>query len=205
MLHAVLCIGFDVAFQSVIFVWNFICFIWKYRNVLFAITLTAQYIAYIYALTEREKQTIQVYAVVSALACSVLHAISSCLWDTALLVASFLWNYWNFFCPTIVFFIIGHYCYNNIEEPGAHYERAQSPHQQQRQHEASNIFSHRRSHDSSNRNNHDLLKYKHDTRESAEAEIRRMQQSNNYKDSELLNSYYNSELGGWFVGNRSRH
>jgi outer membrane protein assembly factor BamD (BamD/ComL family) len=58
-------------------------------------------------------------------------------------------------------------------------------------------------HDISNlNNNHDHLKHKHPSRESAESEIRRMRSSPDYDDdeSEMLNSYYNPKLGGWFVG-----
>jgi hypothetical protein len=51
------------------------------------------------------------------------------------------------------------------------------------------------------RNNHDHLKFKHHSRESAEAEINRMQRSHYYKDTGRLRPYYNSELGAWYVGN----
>ena len=52
-------------------------------------------------------------------------------------------------------------------------------------------------------NNHDQQKYKHATRESAEAEIQRMQRMG-VKGSERLKAYYNSELDGWYVG-RSKY
>jgi hypothetical protein len=45
-------------------------------------------------------------------------------------------------------------------------------------------------------NNHDEEKYKHSSRESAEAEARRMQQG----ESRKVNAYYNHELRGWYVG-----
>ena len=48
-------------------------------------------------------------------------------------------------------------------------------------------------------NNHDHLKKRHLTRESAEQEKRRMQ-SLGLSGSERLNVYKNEELGGWFVG-----
>jgi hypothetical protein len=50
-----------------------------------------------------------------------------------------------------------------------------------------------------NSNNHDHLKYKHGTRQGAQAEVDRMR-GLGYEDSERLNVYYNDELGGWFVG-----
>ena len=50
------------------------------------------------------------------------------------------------------------------------------------------------------RNNHDQQKFKHSTRASAEAEIRRMKESGCYDECERLNTYYNDEYEGWFVG-----
>jgi ribosomal protein L37E len=50
-------------------------------------------------------------------------------------------------------------------------------------------------------NNHDHLKYKHASRASAEAEVRRMQSSRGYPGSERLRAYYNPEHTGYFVGN----
>ena len=49
------------------------------------------------------------------------------------------------------------------------------------------------------RNNHDQQKFKHSTRASAEAEIRRMKESGR-DECERLNVYYNDEYEGWFVG-----
>jgi hypothetical protein len=46
------------------------------------------------------------------------------------------------------------------------------------------------------RNNHDDVKYKHSSRELAEAEARRMQAG----ESRRVNAYYNRELNGWYVG-----
>ena len=50
-----------------------------------------------------------------------------------------------------------------------------------------------------NSNNHDHLKFKHGTRQGAQAEVDRMRRQG-YKDSERLNVYYNADLKGWFVG-----
>jgi hypothetical protein len=49
------------------------------------------------------------------------------------------------------------------------------------------------------RNNHDDTKVKHESRQAAEREIRRMQ-TVGLPGSERLNAYYNEDRGGWFVG-----
>eukprot|EP00957_Ditylum_brightwellii_P085768 6524536-Ditylum_brightwellii.AAC.1 len=54
----------------------------------------------------------------------------------------------------------------------------------------------------SGRNNHDHLKHRHSSREDAEREIRRMQGSGRYSDTETLRSYYNEDYDAWLVGNR---
>ena len=56
----------------------------------------------------------------------------------------------------------------------------------------------RDSYSTSGRNNHDHLKFKHQTRPGAQAEVDRMRRRG-YKDSEWLNVYYNADLKGWFV------
>jgi hypothetical protein len=51
-------------------------------------------------------------------------------------------------------------------------------------------------------NNHDHLKRPHNDRDSAEAEIRRMQRIGAH-GSGRLNAYYNPDRGQWFVGKSS--
>lgn len=199
LIQPTLRIGFGVAVQIA-------CFAWKYWNIIFvagSIILCM------------ENQTIREYVGASALACGVVLYAISWLWndafDTGVLVALFLWNYWNLICATIaVFFILAGLSLGSLKELDSRYNRVQSPQQQQRQHEASNSFSYRRiSRGSSNRNNHDHGKHKHDTQESAETEVRRLKKKNEMQqtgceDNDRLNTYYNSELCGWFVGRSSR-
>jgi hypothetical protein len=49
------------------------------------------------------------------------------------------------------------------------------------------------------KNNHDHTKVKHESRQTAEREIQRMQRTGRH-DSERLNAYYNDDRNGWFVG-----
>ena len=51
--------------------------------------------------------------------------------------------------------------------------------------------------------NHDHMKHQHASRESAIAEVNRMQQ-HGYEGSGRLNVYYNRQLEGWYVG-RSKY
>ena len=50
-----------------------------------------------------------------------------------------------------------------------------------------------------NSNNHDNCKVKHRTRQDAETEADRMRRRG-YEGSERLNTYYNPDLQGWYVG-----
>lgn len=71
--------------------------------------------------------------------------------------------------------------------------------QRKRKEEAYRHVPYERSYGSSG-NNHDNLKHKHPTKESAEREIHRMKSVG--KDGcERLNAYYNDGLDGWYVGN----
>ena len=49
-------------------------------------------------------------------------------------------------------------------------------------------------------NNHDHLKFRHTSEESAEREITRIRRCGRDVDGSLV-SYYNTELKAWFVGN----
>jgi len=61
-------------------------------------------------------------------------------------------------------------------------------------------FINHNNHNNHNSNNHDDRKFKHSTRASAEAEVRRMTMSGDYDECERLNVYRNDEFGGWYVG-----
>ncbi|KAJ1479805.1 hypothetical protein T484DRAFT_1958041 [Baffinella frigidus] len=51
-------------------------------------------------------------------------------------------------------------------------------------------------------NNHDDRKHRHNSQGAAEAEVRRMQR-HGYEGSERLQTYYNQERGGWYIGRSS--
>lgn len=48
-------------------------------------------------------------------------------------------------------------------------------------------------------NNHDHLKVKHSSRESARAEVKRMKRNGCHGSNRLV-EYYNKEQNGWYVG-----
>lgn len=103
-----------------------------------------------------------------------------------------------------------YYCEESPEpEKQRERERERSYQRQQEQREREYRYREARTHRafhstaySNPRNNHDNQKRMHATESEAHDVIDRMQMQG-VPDSERLNAYYNSELGGWFVGRSS--